>query len=152
MVNILFVCLGNICRSTMAEAVMRHKINQAGLSDDIAVDSAGTSNWHTGEPPHAGTRRMLKNAGISCEGIASRQLVAEDAERFDYIIAMDDDNVRDILQIAPDARGKTRLLSAFTDGSWRNVPDPWYTKDYNETYVLVNEGCDGLLAVLSSRL
>lgn len=131
---------------------MRHKVSECGLQREIAVDSAGTSDWHTGEKPHSGTQQQLKEKGISFDGIYSRQLVPEDAEAFDYIIAMDRDNIRDIQAIAPSARARTSLLSDYADGSWTDVPDPWYTKNYGETYMLVSEGCEGLLASLRKRL
>lgn len=150
MVNILFVCLGNICRSTMAEAVMRHKVEAAGLSDRIRVDSAGTSRYHIGEPPHPGTCRKLAEYGISHTGIFGRQITHRDMEEFSYIIAMDKENYRDCQALAtPLNRAKIHFLSDFVErGTFhcgKDVPDPWYTGDFQLTYDLVDLGCQGLL-------
>lgn len=157
MIRILFVCLGNICRSTMAEAVMRHKIKLAGLEDQIQVDSAGTSNYHIGEPPHSGTRKKLAQQGISDAGIYGRQITKEDIPRFDYVIGMDESNLRDIKVLArKEDRGNLYLLSDFVENcGWKSVPDPWYTDNFDETFDLVSEGCDALLkritAVIKDR-
>src|SRR5690606_10512989 len=97
MVRVVFVCLGNICRSPMAEAVFRHKVKQAGLDDWIAIDSAGTGDWHIGHPPHEGTRKLLDSKRIHWEGMKARQVKENDFHDFDYIIAMDQSNVNDLL-------------------------------------------------------
>src|SRR4051812_26586452 len=93
MIRVLFVCLGNICRSPMAEAVFLHKVKAAGLDGEISADSAGTGNWHVGAPPHSGTRRILSAKGIAYEGRA-RQLSRSDLDSFDYILTMDEQNFR----------------------------------------------------------
>lgn len=100
MVQVLFVCLGNICRSPMAEAVFRHKVKKANLGDKIKVDSAGTASWHEGKVPHEGTRQKLDEVAISYEGMTARQVKAEDFERFNYIIAMDEKNMTDLQSVA----------------------------------------------------
>ena len=150
MIKILFVCLGNICRSTMAEAVMRHLINEQGLSARIVVDSAGTGNWHVGEAPHSGTRKRLAREGISTEGIFARQITKEDITEFDYIIGMDSDNLKNIRPYCkPEDINKACLLADFVENNrWTDVPDPWYSGDFDETYRLVREGCEQLLARL----
>ena len=150
MINVLFVCLGNICRSTMAEAVMRHKINEAGLSDKITVDSAGTSNYNIGDPPHNGTRKKLDEHSISYSGITARQLNTFDFERFEYMICMDSENYNNCMSIAKgDEKGKIHYLADFTpDKTFRHgkeVPDPYYTGNFELTFELVNIGCDGLM-------
>ena len=99
MIHILFVCLGNICRSPMAEAIFREKVKKEGLADRIHVDSAGTGDWHIGKPPHQGTREILKANGISDEGLFARQIKTNDLNEYDYIIAMDTENVKNIKEL-----------------------------------------------------
>ncbi len=96
MIKVLFVCLGNICRSPMAEAVFRDLVKREGLEDKIKADSAGTGDWHIGNPPHKGTREILNENQISAEGLVARQIQSGDIEEFDYIIAMDRTNQNDI--------------------------------------------------------
>ena len=151
MVKILFVCLGNICRSPMAEAVMRHKIALAGLSDDIVVDSSGTSNYHIGAPPHIGTRNKLDELGISHDGIFASQITRQDFDDFDYIIVMDSENYKDCKKVAgQNTHSKIYLLADFVDGGTfecgKNVPDPWHTGDFDLTYELMELGCEALLS------
>jgi protein-tyrosine phosphatase len=145
MIHVLFVCLGNICRSPMAEAVFRDMVAKENLSDRIAVDSAGTSGWHVGERPHAGTLNILKTHGIPSDGLYGRRLTREDFDRFDYIVGMDRDNVADIRRITrqPDHPKIFRLLD-LTE-SPKDVPDPYYTGNFRETYDLVTVGCRALL-------
>ena len=144
MIRVLFVCLGNICRSPMAEAIMRNLIEERGLTSKIKVDSAGTSSNHVGEAPHKGTREKLKEMGISTSGMKSRQLRTTDLD-FDYIVCMDASNVkntRDMLH----AHDNTKIFR-FLDLTphKKDVPDPWYTGDFQETYELCVEGCETLL-------
>ncbi|MEK5330926.1 low molecular weight protein-tyrosine-phosphatase [Lysinibacillus sp. FSL W8-0992] len=145
MINVLFVCLGNICRSPMAEAVMRDLIKKEKLHDKIKVDSAATSSWHIGEPPHRGTQDKLREYGISTTGMQSRQLHKQDFDQFDYIIGMDENNIRNIYTMLgnPDSPKIFRFLD-LTDHRM-DVPDPYYTEDFQETYDLVLEGCRALL-------
>ncbi|WP_342471769.1 low molecular weight protein-tyrosine-phosphatase [Metasolibacillus sp. FSL H7-0170] len=143
--RILFVCLGNICRSPMAEAVMRDLLTKRGLSEQITVDSAGTSNWHVGEPPHKGTQAKLAEYGIATAGMQCRQLKIGDFADFDYIVGMDIsnvDNIRKMLKQPNDAK-----IFRFLDltAHQKDVPDPWYTGDFQETYNLCLEGCEALL-------
>jgi len=153
-VSILFVCLGNICRSPMAEAVMRDLVAKEELEGKVRIDSAGTGDWHVGSPPHRGTRRVLDRHGISYEGIAARQLVREDGDRFDWIVAMDASNERDIRAIiGPNARAAVlRLLSLVPGKEGEDVPDPYYSGRFDEVYELVREGCGHLLALVRKRL
>ena len=144
MIRVLFVCLGNICRSPMAEAIMRDLIEERGLTSKIKVDSAGTSSNHVGETPHRGTREKLKEMGISTSGMTARQLRTTDLE-FDYIVCMDASNVkntRDMLRAHDDTK-----IFRFLDLTphKKDVPDPWYTGDFQETYELCVEGCEALL-------
>ena len=144
MIRVLFVCLGNICRSPMAEAIMRDLIEERGLTSKIKVDSAGTSSAHVGEAPHKGTREKLKEMGISTSGMKSRQLRTTDLD-FDYIVCMDASNVkntRDMLRAHDDTK-----IFRFLDLTphKKDVPDPWYTSNFDETYELCVEGCEALL-------
>jgi protein-tyrosine phosphatase len=146
MISVLFVCLGNICRSPMAEAVFRHYINEEGLAEQIRVDSAGTGDWHIGEPPHHGTRKKLDEHGISYEGLRARQVRKEDFDNFTYIIGMDDNNVAQMHKMVGNPNAKVyRFVDFIPNTSYTEVPDPWYTGDFDETYRLVTQGCRGLL-------
>jgi len=125
-VDILFVCLGNICRSPTAEAVMMALVDEAGLSETIAVDSAGTGSWHIGERPDGRAEQAALRRGIELRGTA-RQVDADDFERFDLIVAMDRSNLSDLARLAPDdsARAKLRLLREFDpDASWGSLAAP----------------------------
>ena len=143
MKRVLFICLGNICRSPMAEAIFRDLVKKDGMLDDYVIDSAGTSGWHEGERPHKGTLQKLEEYHISTYGMPSRPLVKEDASRFDYFICMDDDNVRQAQKIVGDVRFE-KMLDAVSHPT-KNVPDPYYTENFQETYALCLEGCKQLL-------
>ncbi|WP_298828730.1 low molecular weight protein-tyrosine-phosphatase [uncultured Planococcus sp.] len=146
MIRVLFVCLGNICRSPMAEAVLREQLDRQGLSHKVEVDSAGTGNWHVGNNPHPGTLKILKDNAIPADGMIGRQLNKGDFDEFDYIIGMDETNIADIRSMLgqPDHPKILRFLD-LTD-HLKDVPDPYYTGDFEETYELVNDGCEALLA------
>ncbi|HEX5324032.1 MAG TPA: low molecular weight protein-tyrosine-phosphatase [Capsulimonadaceae bacterium] len=146
-IRVLFVCLGNICRSPMAEAVFAHKVREAGLSERIEADSAGTGSWHVGERPHSGTRRVLAANNISYDHCA-RTLFPSDLNDFDYIITMDETNLRDVLRMG---RGRARvapLMSYAANSGWIEVPDPYYTGRFDEVYHLVDQATEGLLAMI----
>ncbi|MGN8768369.1 MULTISPECIES: low molecular weight protein-tyrosine-phosphatase [Paenibacillus] len=148
-VGVLFVCLGNICRSPMAEAVFRHLVNEAGYGERFVIDSAGTGNWHTGNPPHHGTRRILDQYGISYEGLKARQVAQDDFAKFDYIIAMDNQNERDLKALAREADARiVKLLDLVPDSQLKEVPDPYYTGNFEEVYGLVQKGCRALLDLI----
>ncbi|CAM3492222.1 low molecular weight protein-tyrosine-phosphatase [Marinicrinis lubricantis] len=147
MIRVLFVCLGNICRSPMAEAVMRHKVKEAGLEHAVTVDSAGTGDWHIGKPPHAGTRNILDQNKVPYDGIRARQVTAMDADRFDYIIAMDTQNAKDISRIFGGQRAHViRLLDLLVEETSKDVPDPYYTGNFELVYRLIDDACDRLLS------
>ncbi|WP_281886103.1 low molecular weight protein-tyrosine-phosphatase [Paenibacillus sp. YYML68] len=145
---VLFVCLGNICRSPMAEAVFRNVVCEAGLEDRIRIDSAGTGNWHVGKPPHEGTRDILQRNGISCDGQRARQVSVDDFKEFDYIIAMDTQNEADLRRLQGAEAGSAqllRLLELLPARALRDVPDPYFTGNFEEVYEMVTEGCLALL-------
>lgn len=151
MIRVLFVCLGNICRSPMAEAVFRKQLQQEGLTRKVEGDSAGTGNWHIGKDPHPGTLKILEVNGISAAGLKGRQLQREDFDNFDYIVGMDQTNIADIRSMLdqPDHPKILRFLD-LTD-HLKDVPDPYFTGDFEETYELVSEGCDALLTKIKEE-
>ena len=154
-VAILFVCMGNICRSPTAEAVMRDLLADAGLDDAVAVDSAGTGGWHVGGPPDPRTVAAAARRGIVVAG-AARQLAVEDFERFDLLVALDRDNAHGMLDRAPHeaAAAKVRLLREFDAASAASadldVPDPYYggPDGFDRVLDLVDAACRGLLAAV----
>ena len=144
MLRILFICHGNICRSTMAEFVMKDLVAKAGITD-IEIASAGTSTEELGNPVHYGTRRKLAEHGISCDGKFARQMNRSDYEYYDLLIGMDNANIRNMNRICGgDPQGKIRRLLDYT-GRPGEVADPWYTGDFEETWCDVLEGCQAIL-------
>lgn len=156
--RILFVCLGNICRSPMAEAVMRHQVEQAGLNDRIDIDSAGTGDWHLGHPPHEGTRKLLDEHQISYQGMKARLVAESDFETFDYIVCMDTKNLRDVRELLKNAGTQETRAKVFTfmellpDQGIADVPDPYYDGNFPFVYELVNSGCMELLKRVQADL
>jgi protein-tyrosine phosphatase len=148
MINVLFVCLGNVCRSPMAEAVFKDLVDKAGLSDQFHIDSVGTSSYHVGDLVYPGTRRILSAHGIQCNSI-SRQITRTDLREADYVIAMDHHNISDVKYMMRGMSLKNHvslLLDFASNVDVRDVPDPYYTDNYEEAYRLVDDGCRGLLA------
>ena len=145
MTRILFVCHGNICRSPMAEFVMKDMVEKAGLSREIRVASAATTTEEIGNPVYPPARRKLAEHGISCEGKTARQMRYPDYERFDLIIGMDQENLYNMRRIClGDPEGKIHLLMDYTHRPG-DVADPWYTRDFEATWRDVEEGCRRLL-------
>mgnify|MGYP000156982142 CR=1 FL=1 len=152
MIKVLFICHGNICRSPMAEFVMKKLVSDANLADHFQIASAATSTeeiWNgIGNPVYPPARRKLAEHGISCDGHVARQLTNADYEKYDLLIGMDRANLRDMYRICGgDFAGKLRLLMDYTDHH-RDVADPWYTEDFEATWQDVLEGCQGLLKEL----
>ena len=148
---VLFVCMGNICRSPTAEGVFRHHVDAAGLSENIEIDSAGTHAYHVGEPPDRRARAAAERRGMSLDGIQARRVSTADFERFDYIIAMDEDNLYRLRQEAPDEhRAELRLFLEFSEGAETEVPDPYYggTAGFERVLDLVDNASRGLLEAL----
>lgn len=144
MYKILFVCHGNICRSPMAEFVMKDIVSKAGKSDEFYIASCATSTEEIGNPVHHGTRRKLAEVGISCDGKRAVQLTKSDYDRYDYIIAMDEMNIRNIMRIIKsDPEGKVSLLLSHA-GMSGSIADPWYTGNFDDTYRDVLLGCKAL--------
>ena len=145
MIKILFVCLGNICRSPMAEFVMKGLVKKAGLASQFHIESAATSREEIGNPVYPPARRKLAEHGISCGGHAARQLTKRDYDEYDLLIGMDSANLRNMHRICgDDPDGKLRLLMDYTDRPG-DVADPWYTGDFEATWQDVLAGCQGLL-------
>ncbi len=153
MIRVLFVCLGNICRSPMAEALFRDLVKKEGLTDIIKIDSAGTGDWHIGNPPHQGTREILKKYQISDEGLKARKMTSADLS-FDYIIGMDSENIKNIKKLGtlPLNVKVKRLLDFVEDKQEMDVPDPYYSGNFEEVYELVKEGTENLLMEIKKDL
>ena len=152
MKKILFVCHGNICRSPMAEFVMKDLVQKAGLSDHFYIESAATSTEEIGNGVYPPARQKLAEHGISCKGKTARQMIRSDYQRFDLLIGMDDWNIRNMTRIAGcDPEGKIHKLLNYTARKG-NVADPWYTGDFDATWRDVKEGCHELLKSVMPEL
>ena len=149
MIKILFVCHGNICRSPMAEFVMKDMVKKAGLEDQFEIASAATSTEEIGNPVYPPARRKLAQHGLRCDGKRARQMTRTDYQNYDLLIGMDSWNIRNMTRICGgDRQGKIRMLLDYT-GRSRSVADPWYTGDFDATWDDVNEGCRALLEHLT---
>lgn len=148
MIKILFVCHGNICRSPMAEFVMKDMVKKKGIQDMFEIASAATSTEALGESVYPPARRKLNEEGISCSGKTARQMTKDDYGYYDYIIAMDRLNLRNMARfVGNDPDNKVSLLMDYTSTP-HDVADPWYTGDFQETWEDVNLGCEGLIKKL----
>ena len=147
MIRVCFICHGNICRSTMAQFVFQDMVNKASLADKIFIDSKATSTEEIGNPPHRGTVQKMNELGIPMQSHFASQVRKSDYDKFDYIIGMDKWNYKNMMRIfGGDSDGKVSLLLEFA-GSGRDIADPWYTGNFDETYRDVKEGCEALLDV-----
>lgn len=151
MIGVLFICHGNICRSTMAEFVFKDMIKKLGRSDEFYVASAGTSYEEIGNPVHHGTARILDRLGISYSHKRAVHLEKSDYEKYDYLVCMDNMNVRNTLRIIGDDKEKKIYKLLEFAGSDRDVADPWYTGNFDITYEDVLKGCKGFLKHIDSK-
>ncbi|MCI9006177.1 MAG: low molecular weight phosphotyrosine protein phosphatase [Lachnospiraceae bacterium] len=152
MIKILFVCHGNICRSPMAEFVMKDMVKRQGLADQFYIASAATSTEEIGNPVHYGTRNKLAQVGISTAGKYAVRMERRDYQEYDYIVGMDRWNYKNMLRISgnKDKDKKISLLLDYTDHP-RDVADPWYTGDFEKTYEDIMAGCKGLLEHIQQK-
>lgn len=153
--RVLFVCLGNICRSPTAEGVLRHKLREAGLEGCITVDSAGTSDWHVGKAADLRTRQAAQPRGYDLAALRGRQVKASDFHAFDLILAMDHSNLRDLQQLRPgNALAELDLFLRRYQLALDEVPDPYYggADGFEQVLDLIEQACDGLVRELRGRL
>ena len=150
--RILFVCHGNICRSPMAEFVMKNLVKKAGLEDSFLIESAATSTEEIGNSVYPPARRKLAEHGISCQGKTARQMTRSDYDRYDLLIGMDSWNIRNMRNICDgDPEEKITMLMDYTHRPG-DVADPWYTGDFESTWRDVSEGCKCLLTYCTTSL
>lgn len=150
--SVLFVCLGNICRSPTAEAVFRAKVEEAGLAERIRVDSAGTGSWHVGQPPDRRAQAAAERRGLDLSTLRGRQIAREDMDSFDYVLVMDGSNLREVERLAP---GKAERFLAYAGGAAEeDVPDPYAGGEEGFEHVLnlIEAASDGLLQDVRRRL
>lgn len=152
MIKILFVCLGNICRSPMAEFVFKDYVKRKGTAEQFYIASAATSTEEIGNPPHYGTRSLLHSLGISVEGKTAVQLTKKDYEKYDYIIGMEQANIRNICRIVG-KHGEDKKIYKLLDFAKnpRDIADPWYTGKFEKTYSDIMEGLEGFYKFLEER-
>lgn len=151
--SILFVCLGNICRSPLAEGILRHRLAEAGLADRFHVDSAGTADWHTGRPPDPRSQKVAEAHGISLADQRARPVAPDDFERFDWIVAMDRSNAADLEAMRSGVGGEARVIllrDVDPDAGDGEVPDPYYggPEGFDDVFRMVDRCCSALISEL----
>ena len=156
MIRVLFVCLGNICRSPLGEGIFRHHVELAGLGEYFDIDSAGTGNWHVGQPPHLESQRVARERGLDLSNQRARQLIPQDLLDFDYILAMDSQNHRDILSMETASQATARIvrMMEFVPASnLEDVPDPYFggPEGFDYAYDLIDEAARHLLAQIAAE-
>ncbi|MBC1424525.1 low molecular weight phosphotyrosine protein phosphatase [Listeria seeligeri] len=153
MIKVVFVCLGNICRSPMAEGLFRAEVEKAGLTDEIVIDSAATGTWNLGKPPHKGTKEILKKHHVDYQSMKARKISAIDFAEADFIIGMDQQNLSDLRSLANDSNATIRSLMSFVPGQEdKDIPDPYYTGDFNETEQMVTAGVKALFRFITKKM
>lgn len=156
--KLLFICLGNICRSPAAEGIMRQMVEERALSTDIIVDSAGIGSWHVGEMPDPRMRKHAARRGYDLSPLRARQFRADDFQKFDYIIVMDEENYHDVMErggVYADARKVLRMKDYFIKyKGQQSVPDPYYggAEGFERALNLIEDGCEGLLKDLVNKI
>ena len=152
-IKVLMVCHGNICRSPMAEMVLKHMVKERGIEDNFYIYSAATSREEIGNHIHPGTRRKLMQEGVPCGEHRAVQVTKKDYDEYDYLIVMDTQNVRNLFRIiGDDPERKVYKLLDFTERKGQSIADPWYTGNFNLTYDDVVAGCEGFLAYLDGQI
>ncbi|MHB1513380.1 MAG: low molecular weight protein-tyrosine-phosphatase [Acidiferrobacter sp.] len=155
MIKVLFVCLGNICRSPMAEGLFRDLIEKRDLADRVHIDSAGTHGYHIGAPPDERARQTMARHGVDIGAFEGRKVDVVDLDQFDYVLAMDRSNLRDLERLGGGSRPHVRLFLEFARASAeREVPDPYYggPDGFEHVYALLEDAAAGLLADIEQRL
>lgn len=151
MIKVAFCCHGNICRSTLIQSLFTHKVKELGLEDEFFIDSMGTSTEEIGNPPHRGTINKLKEMGVPLVPHRAKQITLKDYEEFDYIIGMDEANMRNLHRMmGGDSKGKIFKCLSFA-GLDKDIADPWYTGDFTATYEDALMGCEGFLNYLKNK-
>lgn len=155
-INVLMVCMGNICRSPMAEGILRREIAKAGLQEQVMIDSAGTHSYHIGEPPDPRAQNAINLRGVNISGLRGRQVADADFDKFDYILAMDKGNLGILSRNAPaHAHGKIRLLLSFSSKyPNQEVPDPYYggARGFEENLDMIEDAVQGVIGDIREKL